>query len=136
MSDATPPPGPQPGYQPPAPPTPLSDSDQRLWSTLTHLGWIAGSFIGLPFLPALVAYLVFKERGGYVRQHTAAALNFQISWLLWGIAIVILSIVTLGLGLLLIFPFAVAYIVFTVVDAVHANKGEAPSSFLSLSLVR
>src|SRR5690606_9473174 len=67
-----------------APPAALSPENQRLWATLVHIGWLAGSFFGLPFVPAIVGYLVLKDRGGFIRQHTAAAFNFQISWLIWG----------------------------------------------------
>ena len=127
MSDVTP---------SPVPTTELSGQDQRLWATLIHVGWVVGSIIGLSFLPALIGYIVLKDRGAFVRQHTAAALNFQISWFIWAIALAILSLITWGLGLILYIPFTVLYLIFTIMDALHANKGEAPGQTLSLPLVR
>ena len=55
-------------------PQPLSPSDEKLWATLVHVG---GIFFG--FLPALIGYLVLKDRGPFIREHTATALNFQIT---------------------------------------------------------
>jgi uncharacterized Tic20 family protein len=55
-------------------PAPLSDADQRTWSTLVHLG---GLF--LSFWSALIGYLVLKDRGEFVREETREALNFQIT---------------------------------------------------------
>ncbi len=126
MSDVTP---------APVSTTELSDQDQRLWATLIHVGWIVGSMVGLSFLPALIGYIVLKERGAFVRQHTAAALNFQISWFIWGIALAFLSLATWGFVVVLFVPFSVLYIIFTVLDAIRANKGEAPGQTLALPLV-
>jgi uncharacterized Tic20 family protein len=54
--------------------TPLSPSDEKLWATLVHVG---GILFG--FLPALIGYLVLKDKGPFIRAHTATALNFQIT---------------------------------------------------------
>ena len=64
MSDAPPPPPASP-YQGPSQ---LSPADEKLWATLVHIG---GIFFEL--LPALIGYLVLKDRGPFIRQHTAAA---------------------------------------------------------------
>ena len=79
-----PPPGPPtpPPPGPPAPPPgnpyqqpqPLSPADEKLWAMLVHIG---GIFFG--FIPALDGYLVLKDKGPFVRAHTATALNFQIT---------------------------------------------------------
>src|SRR3954452_18515924 len=88
-----------PGY-PPQPYTgqqPMSDGDQRLWATLTHISIPFFFFVG-----PLVAYLLLKDRGTFIKESTTEALNFSI---LFSIALVVSSIlasVTLGiLGFLL-----------------------------------
>lgn len=120
---APPPPG---GYQPNQP---MSPADEKLWATLVHLG---GIFFG--FIPALVGYLVLKDRGPFVREHTRQALNFQISYTIYTVgAFIVLSIVaiplalvTLGIGVAVIyiaFLIPLAMIVFMIIAAVKANQG-------------
>lgn len=131
MSDQTPPPGNPYAAAPP----PMSPADEKLWSTLIHIGWLAGSIVGLPFVPAIIGYLVLKDRGPYVRQHTAAALNFQLSWLIWAVALVVVSVVSLGFGALLFLPFGIAFVVLTIVDAMRAHRGETPLAAMSIRFV-
>lgn len=109
-----------PSYTPPpndSAPGAMTPSDERLWSTLVHLG---GLFFG--FLAPLVGYLVLKDRGPFVRAHTATALNFQLTLVIAYIVGGILTIVVVGL-----FIIAAAYvlnIVFCIIAAVKANRGE------------
>jgi len=95
----------------------MSPADEKLWATLVHVG---GLFFGP--LPALIGYLVLKDRGPFVRAHTATALNFQLTLLIAYIVGSILSIVVIG-----IFVLIAAYvlnIVFSIIAAVKANRGE------------
>ena len=98
-------------------PTPLSPSDEKLWSTLIHLGGIFFSIV-----PALVGHLVLKDRGPFVAAHTKTALNFQLT----------LLIVYVAGGFLqwLIFPViavvaaGIFALVMSIVAAVAANNGQ------------
>lgn len=99
------------------PPQTMSPADERLWATLVHLG---GLFFG--FLAPLIGYLVLKDRGPFVRAHTATALNFQLTLLIVMIAGGILSIVLIGF--LIMFAAYVLNIVFCIIAAVKANRGE------------
>jgi uncharacterized Tic20 family protein len=122
-----PPPPPAGEYQPTQP---LSPSDEKLWSTLIHLGGIV-----FGFLPALIGYLVLKDRGPFVREHTRAALNFQISYTIYIVALSIvgmvvggiLALVTFGFSLvlvwLLLIAVGIAAVVFMIIAAVRANQG-------------
>lgn len=95
----------------------MNPSDEKLWATLVHVGGIFFSF-----LPALIGYLVLKDRGPFVRSHSASALNFQItmiiaevigwatSWLIIGIFIVIAA-------------YALR-LIFSIIAAVKANQGQ------------
>lgn len=116
----TPPPN-QPPYPPqygaaPAP-QPLSPSDEKLWATLVHIGGIFFSFI-----PALVGYLVLKDRGPFIRAHTATALNFQITMAIAYAVGGVLSVI--GIGVLIIGAVWVVNIVFSIIAAVRANQGQ------------
>jgi hypothetical protein len=114
MSATPPPPPPQPPYGG-APQ--LSPADEKLWSTLVQVGGILFSWI-----PALIGYLVLKDRGPFVRSHTATALNFQITIFIAYVVGGILSIVVVGI--FIIIAAWVLNIVFSIIAAVKANQGE------------
>jgi uncharacterized Tic20 family protein len=124
MTDATPPNNP---YQ--AAPQPLSPSDERLWATLIHVG---GIFFG--FLPALIGYLVLKDRGAFIRSHTLTALNFQLTMLIGYIVGYVLLVVVIG-GLVLL-AVAVVVVIFSIIAAIAANKGESYSYPLTIKLIK
>jgi uncharacterized Tic20 family protein len=112
MSETTPPPA-----SPYQTVRPLSPSDEKLWATLIHLGGIF-----LHFLPALVGYLLLKDRGPFVRDHTKNALNFQLTVLLGNIVGIFTS--WFFVGLLVLLAVAVVNIVFCIIAAVAANRGQ------------
>jgi uncharacterized Tic20 family protein len=74
---------------------PLTPDQDKLWASLAHLGGI------LSFLPSLIIWLVFKERGRFTAGEAKEALNFQITLLIGYLAIsvisTILGLVTFGL---------------------------------------
>ncbi|WP_348787760.1 DUF4870 domain-containing protein [Leifsonia sp. NPDC080035] len=111
---ATPPPPPQQPYGGAA--QQLSPADEKLWATLVHVGGILFNWI-----PALIGYLVLKDRGPFVRAHTATALNFQITLFIAYVVGWILTIV--GIGLLILLAVWVVNIVFSIIAAVKANQG-------------
>lgn len=104
---------------------PMRPEDEKLWSTLVHIG---GIFFG--FLPALIGYLILKDRGPFVRSHTATALNFQISMAIYVFAGTIVSIplMLVGIGFLTIWliPIAASVLIFifSIIAAVKANQGQ------------
>ena len=125
MTDAPPPP-PQSPY---ATVQPLSPSDEKLWSTLTHIG---GIFFSI--LAPLITFLVFKDRGAFVRHHTAQALNFQITL---AIAAIVSSILMLVLiGFVLIFVVLIIGIILPILAAIAANKGEWYRYPLAIPLIK
>lgn len=97
---------------------PLSPKDERLWATLVHVGGIF-----LYFLPALIGYVVLKDRGAFIREHTATALNFQLTILIAGVVSGVLVVALIGL--ILLPAVGVLNIVFSIIAALAANKGEA-----------
>jgi len=102
----------------------LSPKDERLWGTLAHLGVVAGLL--LPSLGNVIApliiWLVFKDRSEYVNYHAKEALNFQITMTLGFIVFGILSILLIGIPFLI--ALAVADLVFSIIAATKADKGE------------
>ena len=113
---------------------PLNPQDEKLWSTLTHLSPLVAGIIGLPFLGPLIAYLVLRDRGPFVRWHTAQALNFQLTVLLAYIVSGLLAIVVIGFFLLV--AVWVVSIVFMIMAAVAANRGEYYKYPLTITFVQ
>ncbi len=105
-------------YQP-TPATPMKPSDEKLWATLIHVGGLIFSF-----LPALIGYLVLRERGPFIRAHTATALNFQISFYIYASVLIPITIVTIGIGGILYAPLAIVAVIFTIMAALAANRGQ------------
>ena len=55
-------------------PAPLSSTDDKQWASFAHFGGLLG------FLPSLIIYLVFRDRGVLTRQESKEALNWQITF--------------------------------------------------------
>lgn len=123
MSDYTPPP-PSP-YQAP---TPMNPADEKLWATLIHIG---GILFGP--LPALIGYIVLKERGPFIRAHAATALNFQLTLLISYIVGWVLTVIVVGF--LVLAAAWVLAIVFGIMAALAANRGAYYTYPLSIKFV-
>ena len=122
----TQPPPPQYTY---APPAPLSPSDQRLWATLIHVG---GIFFGI--LPSLIGYLVTKDRGDFIRQHTRAALNFHITLIIAYAACGVLALILIGV--VLAFVVEIVAIIFGILAAIAANSGQPYKFPVSIEFIK
>jgi uncharacterized protein len=124
-------PAPQNPYAQPV--QPLSPSDEKLYATLVHVG---GIFFG--FVPALVGYLVFKDRGPLIRQHSATALNFQLTLLIGIVAgyLMIFTLILSILGLLVILAASVLVIIFGIMAAIAANSGQYYKYPVTIEFVR
>jgi len=122
----TQPPPPQYTY---APPPPLNPSDQRLWATLIHVG---GIFFGV--LPSLIGYLVTKDRGDFIRQHTRAALNFHITLLIAYVACGVLALILIGV--FLAFVVEIVAIIFGILAAIAANGGQLYRFPISIEFIK
>jgi len=107
----------------------MSPSDEKLWSTLIHIG---GIFLG--FIPALVGYLVLKDRGPFVRAHTRTALNFQITMHIGYFLGAILTVA--GIGFLLMIAVGVLVLVFSIIAAIAANKGQTYKYPLTFEFIK
>jgi uncharacterized Tic20 family protein len=134
--------------QPAAAAQPLSPADEKLWSTLAHIGNIIG------FLPSLLIFLILGPRSPRVRQESKEALNFVITAIIAYIALLILgAIITVlyistpsgvdvifGLLGLLInlaeFAVWVLLVVFSIVAAVRVNNGGSYSYPIALRLIK
>jgi uncharacterized Tic20 family protein len=127
MSQQVPPP------QPPPPPgggmpgggaagPPLPPDQERLWAMLSHLLSFVAAYLFLGFVAPLIVMLVFGPRSAFVRAHAVESLNFNLTWLLYGIIAVILAFLLIGIVILII--LGIAYLVLVIIASVKANNGE------------
>lgn len=104
--------------------------DERTWATFMHIVGAASYAVIGPFAPlaVLVMWLMKKETSGYLDDHGREALNFSISILIWSLLFGLFSIVTLGIGVVIVIPASILGLVLVVVwtlrAAMAANRGE------------
>jgi len=121
---------------PPSESSPLSaiSSDQRTWAMAAHLSALLGAVLtstyagGVAcFIGPLIVWLVKRNTMPFVADQAKEALNFNITVALASLVLLILSIITFGIGLILAIPLwvviGVAWLVLTIVAAVKANEG-------------
>jgi uncharacterized Tic20 family protein len=135
MSEQVPPP------QPPVPPgggppgqQPLPADQERLWAMLAHLLSFVAAYLFLGFVAPLIVLLVFGPRSAYVRAHAVESLNFNLTWLLYGIVGVILAFLLIGIPILI--ALGIAYLILVVIASVRANNGEFFRYPLTIRFIR
>lgn len=105
-----------------APAAPLSPAEDKQWASFAHLGGILG------FLPSLIIWLIFKDRGQLTNQEAKEALNFQITVTIGYVACIILgtvlAVIFIGFLFYLIqFGIWIAAIIFSIVAFTKVNAG-------------
>jgi uncharacterized protein len=133
---APPPPpagAPQPGYG--GAPT----SEERNWALAAHVGTFVAAWFAMGFIAPLVIMLVKGNDSAYVRRHAVESLNFQITLLIYIVVGFVVTLVTFGLGALVVVPVAIVVAVFALVviilATVKAANGEQYRYPLCLRLV-
>ncbi|PSG98204.1 DUF4870 domain-containing protein [Thermoplasmatales archaeon SW_10_69_26] len=121
----------------------MSDQDATNWAAGAHLASLV-VLVGVPpILGPLVVWLVKREDHPFVADQARESLNFQISVLIYtivgGLAALILTIATVGLGLIAIVPiaivFAIGVFLLPIVAAIKASEGRRYRYPLTLRLV-
>jgi len=124
MSDSTPPPAaPQ-----PVPAAPLTEAEDRQWASFAHLGGI------ISFLPSLIIWLVFKDRGAFTNAEAKEALNFQITIAIAYIAGAILTVIIIG-PLISLAAFVVS-VIFSILGFLKTKDGIAYRYPFAIRLIK
>lgn len=121
---------PQPPYQP-APPVaaaPLTEAEDKQWASFAHLGGIVG------FLPSLIIWLVFKDRGRFTANEAKEALNFQITLAIVYVISVLLWIALIGI--LTYFAAVILSIIFSIFGFMKAKDGQSYRYPFALRLIK
>lgn len=102
------------------PSTGEASQDDRTIAMLTHLSGII-----LGFIVPLIVWLIHKDKSdkGYLVDQSKEALNFQITLLIGYVIGIVLSVILIGA--LLNFLLWIVCIIFSIIAALAANKGEA-----------
>lgn len=104
----------------PAPATAVAPESRNL-ATMTHLSAFA-TFVGVPSLVGPLAMWLLNRDDPYVESQAKEALNFNLSFILYGIVAAI-SIILL-VGLIALPVVLVTWFVLVIVAAVSASRGE------------
>ena len=120
--------------------------NERQWAAGAHLAalilalvtsWAAG-IAGV--VGALAVWMIKRDDSPFAAEHAKEALNFNLSMFIYAVVLVVLSVVTLGLGLVFTVPLglaiALAWFVCTLVAAFRAYDGQPYRYPLSIRLFR
>ncbi|MHB8911467.1 MAG: DUF4870 domain-containing protein [Lysobacter sp.] len=132
---------------PPPPPTNGVSSEERQWAMFAHLSALVGGILTSGwagslgcFIGPLIIWMVKKDTMPFVDDQGKEALNFNITVGLIFLALLLLSIVTLGIGLIIAIPgwiiVGIAWLVLTIIAAIKANEGVAYRYPLTLRLIK
>jgi uncharacterized protein len=121
-------------------------AEERQWAMFAHLSALAGGILtsGIGgwgfFIGPLVIWLMKKDTMPFVGDQAKEALNFNITVSAIFLILLILSLLTLGLGFLLTVPImliiGVAALVFIIIASIKANQGIAYRYPMTLRLVK
>lgn len=112
--------GARPAYQgAPANALPLTASEDRQWATMAHFGGILG------FIPAMIIFLVFRDRGPFTAQESKEALNFTLPPTILALAAWLLSFIPVVGGVFAILNALlwVFVAISSVVAGIAVNRG-------------
>jgi uncharacterized protein len=118
------------------PPSHTSDvpAQERTWAMAAHLSALLGALISAShgggfacFVGPLIIWLVKKDSMPFVNDQAKEALNFNISVAITTLALLMLSVITFGIGFIIAIPMwiviGVGWLVLTIMAAVKANDG-------------
>lgn len=121
-------------------------AEERQWAMFAHLSALAGGLLTSAiggwgfFLGPLVIWLMKKDTMPFVADQAKEALNFNISVAIIFFVLFVLTLLTLGIGILLTGPLMIlvglGWLVFTIIASIKANQGERYRYPFTLRLVK
>ncbi|MFT4285505.1 MAG: DUF4870 domain-containing protein [Protaetiibacter sp.] len=112
----------------PQPAAPLTEAEDKQWASFAHLGGIIG------FLPSLIIWLIFKDRGPKTNVEAKEALNFQITITIAYVVGIILSIILIGAFISL--AAWIVSIIFSIIAFTKVNAGESYRYPFAIRLIK
>lgn len=111
---------------------PLTAREDKQFAFLAHCGGLLG------FIPSLVIYLIFKDRGPFTAQESKEALNFTLPPSIIATVANILALVLPVVGWVFALLAVLIWLflaVFSVIAALAVNRGEPYRYTLNLRLI-
>lgn len=117
---------------PPAPePTSAAETSvaHRQFAMFIHLSALIGFFVPFGNLIApLILWQIKKHESDFIDDQGKEAMNFNITLVIIGLGLIILTVITFGLGIFLTLPaglaLGVAALVFAIIAGIRSNDGE------------
>lgn len=114
--------------------------EDRTWAVGAHLASVAG-WVGVPMghiLAPLIVWLIKREESEYVRVQALESLNFQVSMTIYafGAGILALTIIGLVVAIPLLLALVIGDVVFAIIGAIAASRGESYRYPLTIRLFR
>lgn len=125
----------------PSMPGPEIGDSERQYATVLHLSALT-TYLGIPLANIVAPLLLWQLRreSAFVDAHGREAVNFQLSFTIYALALIALTIGTLGIGILLTAPALVllagVHIVLNVLAAVAANGGRTYTFPLTIRFIK
>ena len=122
-------------------------AEERQWAMFAHLSALLGGIVTAGwagsigcFIGPLVIWMVKKDTMPFVDDQAKEALNFNITVAIIFFVLLMLTLFTLGIGIILTGPVMVivglAWLVLTIIAGIKANQGERYRYPLTLRLVK
>jgi len=130
----------------PAPPSGPPSAEEKQWALFAHLSALIGAiftgfFFGFGcFIGPLIIWLIKKDTMPFVDDQGKEAVNFNITLAIVAAVLMILTIMTLGLGALIAIPVGIivgiGWLILTIIAAIKASEGVAYRYPVSLRLIK
>lgn len=122
-------------------------AEERQWAMFAHLSALLGGFLTAGwagsigcFVGPLVIWMVKKETMPFVDDQAKEALNFNITVAIVFFALFLMTLLTLGIGIILTLPLMIivglAWLVLTIIASMKANQGERYRYPFALRLIK
>ncbi|MFK7909159.1 MAG: DUF4870 domain-containing protein [Akkermansiaceae bacterium] len=109
--------------------------DDRTMGMLVHLLALLTGFIG-----PLILWLVKKDQSRFIDHHGKESLNFMITCFLASLIGLAFAVITLGFGMILVFPLFiliwVCSLIFEIMACIAANRGEWHRIPMTIRLIK
>ena len=133
-------------FSPPPAPTNGASAEERQWAMFAHLSALLGGLLTSvvggwgTFVGPLVIWLIKKDTMPFVDDQGKEALNFNITVAIIALLMALMTVMTLGIGIIFTGPIlvivGVAWLVLTIIAAIKANEGVAYSYPFALRLIK
>lgn len=121
--------------------------EERNWAMFAHLSILIGALVTTGwgfsvgcFLGPLVIWIIKKDSMPFVNDQAKEALNFAITLSIIGFALLMVTLLSLGIGAIITIPLflvlGITALILVIIAAVKANEGVAYRYPFTLRLVK